>query len=438
MRAPSPPHNPSPNQTPASPRVAAPVVVAVAVVFAALLVSAGVRATPGVLMMPLHDTLGWSRQTLAATAAVGIFLYGLMGPFAAALMQAIGIRRTLLGALALMAASTLASSAMTQPWQYFVTWGALTGVGTGAVAMVLGASVVNRWFVTRRGLVMGILAASTATGSLIFLPALAHIAQSVGWRAVTLCVGAACVLLIPLVALLLPEHPADRGVLPHGAPADYAPPPPPTTHPAKLAIETLLSAAQRRDFWLLFLTFFVCGFTTNGLIGTHFIAICADHGIAEVPAAGILAMMGLCDLFGTTLSGWLTDRFDARRLLFAYYGIRGLSLCFLPFSDFSGPSLTIFGVFYGLDWIATVPPTLRLTNAAFGERAAPIVFGWIVCGHQVGAASAAFIAGMLRQAQGNYKDALILSGCTGVIAAFMALSIGRRKTELQTTESYAA
>ncbi|MBB2166772.1 MFS transporter [Gluconacetobacter aggeris] len=413
---------------PVSRKVSRPAYAFVGVVgltFLSLLVSAGVRATPGVLMMPLQMDLGWSRAGISATAAFGIFLYGFVGPFSAALMQAVGIRRTLVGALLLIGGASFLSLFMTQPWQFFVTWGMLTGLGTGAVAMVLGATVVNRWFVARRGTVMGLLAASTATGSLFFLPALAALAHDHGWRAPVLAVSIACLALAPLVALLLPEHPERLGLLPHGAPPDYVPPPPPDRNPLHMAVGALRDAVPKRDFWFLFLTFFVCGFTTNGLIGTHFIAICADHGIGEVPAAGYLAMMGLCDLFGTTLSGWLTDRMDARWLLFSYYGLRGLSLVALPFCDFSPGSLTVFGIFYGLDWIATVPPTLRLANVAFGERAAPMVFGWVVFGHQIGAACAASLAGLLRQAQGSYRDMLVLAGCAGVLAALMALGIGR-------------
>ncbi|GBQ87023.1 sugar phosphate permease [Gluconacetobacter johannae DSM 13595] len=402
------------------------VFVVLAVTFVSLLVSAALRATPGVLMMPLQHALGWTREDISFSAAVGIFLYGLMGPFSAALMQGVGIRRTLLGALALMAVATGASLWMTRPWQFFATWGVLTGLGTGSVAMVLGATVVNRWFVARRGLMMGILAASTATGSLLFLPVLAALAQNRGWQAVVLSVCVACVVLIPLVAALLPERPADRGLVPYGAGPGYLPPPPAHGHPVAVALGTLAWAAGRLDFWLLFLTFFVCGFTTNGLIGTHFIAICADHGIAEVPAAGLLATMGLFDLVGTTLSGWLTDRFDARRLLCVYYGLRGVSLIFLPFCDFSPTALMVFGVFYGLDWIATVPPTLRLTNAAFGERLAPVVFGWVFFGHQVGAACAAYVAGMLRERMGSYEQMLVMAGLTGLVAALLALGIGGR------------
>ena len=401
--------------------------VVVAVVFLALLASAGMRATPGVLMLPLGRAFGWSRDQISSAAAVGILLYGLMGPFAAALMQRFGIRRVLVTALLVMAAAAASSALMTQPWHLLLSWGVLSGAGTGCVAVVLGATVVGRWFSTHRGLMMGLLTASTATGTLIFLPGLAAIAEYAGWRQVVLTIAAVCAVLVPLVVWLLPERPADIGLTRYGSTVD---------EPAEagaasgnlfaLTLGVLHRASKRGVFWLLFATFFVCGFTTNGLIGTHFIALCGDHGIPEVRAAGVLAMMGVFDLFGTTASGWLTDRFDPRKLLFVYYSLRGLSLMYLPYSDFSLYSLSLFGVFYGLDWIATVPPTLRLTTDAFGERDAPIVFGWVVAGHQVGAAVAAFMAGVLRVQLGSYLTPFVIAGATGVVAAFLALRIQRR------------
>lgn len=394
------------------------------VVFLALLVAAGLRSAPGVMIVPLERTFGWSRDVISLSAAIGIFLYGLAGPFAAALMQRFGIRRVLLAALALMAVSTAASLAMARPLHLMLTWGVLSGLGAGCVAVVLGAAVVNRWFTANRGLMMGLLTASTATGTLIFMPLLAALAESGGWRPVVWAVAAACAALIPLVLWLFPERPADVGLRPYGATAD-APPAaePPAAGLLQAAFGTLARATRKRDFWFLVGTFFICGFTTNGLIGTHFIALCSDRGLAEVQAAGLLAAMGAFDLVGTTLSGWLTDRYDPRKLLFVYYGLRGLSLMFLPFSDFSFYSLGVFTVFYGLDWIATVPPTLRLANEAFGEREAPVVFGWIVAGHQLGAAAAAFFAGAMRTVQGDYFYAFIIAGVTGLVAAALALQV---------------
>jgi MFS family permease len=403
------------------------VFVVVAVVFLALMVSAGLRATPGVLILPLESAFGWNRASISFAAAVGIFLYGLIGPFAAALMLRFGIRRTVLCALALMAASSGASALMTARWQLVLCWGVLSGLSTGCVAIVLGATIVNRWFVKHRGVVMGAMTASAATGTLIFLPGLAAIAQHHGWRPVVLTVASCALALMPLVWWLLPERPIDIGLTRYGA-TDAAPVAEGTGNPLRAALGALGKAIHHRDFWYLFATFFICGFTTNGLVGTHLIALCGDHGIAEVRAAGLLAMMGVFDLIGTTASGWLTDRFDPRKLLFMYYSLRGAALVCLPYSNFSLTSLSVFAVFYGLDWIATVPPTLRLTTEAFGETAAAMVFGWILAGHQLGAACAAFMAGYLRTLQGDYIDAFVFAGTTGIIAAALALLIGRGGT----------
>ncbi|TCM15724.1 nitrate/nitrite transporter NarK [Novosphingobium sp. PhB165] len=408
-----------------------PAWVVVAVTFLALLVSAGLRSAPGVMMVPLELHFGWDRATISAGAAIGILLYGLVGPFAAALMMSVGIKRTMLGGLALMAVATFASRWMSAPWQYVLSWGVVSGIGSGAVASVLGAAVVNRWFATRQGLVMGLLSASTATGSLIFLPFLAWLSQGGAWRPVALAVSLASAALIPVVALLVPERPHHRGVRRYGENED-TPPPPPMKQAATpwLAIEALVRASRQPMFWLLAGSFLVCGLTTNGLVGTHMIAFCGDHGIAPVAAAGVLSMMGFFDLFGTTASGWLSDRYDPRRLLAVYYGFRGLSLVALPFIDFGPFSLTVFAVFYGLDWIATVPPTVKLANSTFGERDGPIVFGWVFVAHQIGASIAAFGAGVIRETTGTYTPAFLIAGAFGVLAAlaFMA-GFGRNRTE---------
>jgi MFS family permease len=395
--------------------------VVVAMTFCALLVAAGLRAAPSVLILPVQTSFGWSRTTVSTAAAVGIFLYGLVGPFAAALMQTVGIRRTLLGGLALMSASTFASLFMTQPWQYIVTWGVFSGVGSGAVTSVLGAAVVNRWFASRQGLVMGLLTASTATGSLVFLPFMAMLTTGGHWRPVVVFVSAGCALLIPVVAVLMPERPQDVGLTRFGE-TETAAAVAGQGGSLGLAFGALKRAARAPVFWLLFGTFFICGLTTNGLVGTHLIAYCGDHGIAPVQAASLLSLMGLFDLFGTTASGWLTDRYDPRRLLFVYYGLRGLSLIVLPFLNFGAVSLAVFAVFYGLDWIATVPPTVKLANLHFGETDAPIIFGWVLVGHQIGAATAAIGAGLVRQQTGSYQPAFVLAGIFGVGAAVAMLA----------------
>jgi predicted MFS family arabinose efflux permease len=316
---------------------------------------------------------------------------------------------------------------MREPWQYVATWGVISGLGSGAVALSMGATVVNRWFSTHRGLVMGLLSASTATGSLVFLPAIAALAQWGGWRPVVMTVALATAALIPLILLLMPERPADIGQPPYGA-ADVEPTPPRgrAVDAVKLALDVLVRAARTPVFWLLFGTFFVCGFTTNGLVGTHLISFCGDKGLAMVQAGALLAAMGVFDMIGTTGSGWLTDRYDPRKLLFVYYGLRGLALMALPFLNFDVLSLSLFAVFYGLDWLATVPPTVQLATENFGERDGPIVFGWVAFGHQIGAASAAFGAGALRELQGRYLESFVIAGALAVVAAVAALAIRRQ------------
>lgn len=410
----------------------------VAVTFLALLVSAGLRSTPGVLMISLQATFGWDRATISFAAAIGIVLYGLVGPFAAALMVSFGIKRTMIAGLLLMFASTFASLWMTETWQYVLSWGVFSGVGSGAVASVLGAAMVDRWFATRQGLVMGMLSASTATGSLIFMPLLAWLARANDWRPVVLAVSLACALMVPLVVFLIPEHPSDVGARRFGELGSGAAIPLKQVATPWLAFEALFRACRQRMFWLLFGSFFVCGLTTNGLVGVHMIAFCGDHGIAPVAAAGLLSMMGLFDLFGTTASGWLTDNYDPRRLLFAYYGLRGLSLIALPFLHFGPASLTAFAVFYGLDWIATVPPTVKLARSYFGEQDAPIVFGWITVGHQLGAATAAYGAGVIRESYGTYQPAFIISGALALVASFAVIGMNMTNRESRRPPSFSA
>lgn len=399
-----------------------------AVVFLVLLAAAGTRATPSVMMVPLEHEFGWSRATISLAISVNIALYGLTGPFAAAAMQRFGVRPTVLAALGTIAAGVALSSIMTAPWQMVLIWGVMVGGATGVAALTLSATVVNRWFVKRRGLVMGMLTASSATGQLVFLPMLAAVAEHHGWRPVVLVVSLAAAAVLPLVACFLPERPADLALRPYGeAPDAPQAAAGATQNPLTLALSTLWSASKSRDFWLLFFSFFVCGASTNGYVGTHLIAMCGDYGMSEVQGASLLAAMGVFDLVGTTLSGWLSDRFNSRVLLFWYYGLRGLSLIYLPYAfgfDFFG--LPLFAMFYGLDWIATVPPTVRLTTDVFGKEAAPVVFGWIVAGHQLGAAFAALGAGVLRADLGTYTVASSVSGGLCLIAALVVLRIHRR------------
>ena len=396
-----------------------------AATFAVLLVAAAVRATPGVVIVPLEHEFGWSRATISGAISVNLLLYGLMGPFTAALVERFGLRRTAALAMAILAVALLLATGMRHAWQLVLLWGLLVGAGSGMAATVLAAVVVTRWFHTRRGLVMGALTASTATGQLLFLPLLARLTEDSGWRSAIRLVAGAALVLAPLALGVLRESPESVGLLPYGATAPV-PLAPRRGNPIAVAFSTLGRAARRRDFWLLAGTFFVCGASTNGLVGTHLIPACLDHGIPEVRAAGLLAVMGMFDLVGTTGSGWLTDRWDSRRLLFAYYALRGLSLIFLPDAlHHAGAGLNVFSVFYGLDWIATVPPTVKLATDAFGKDDAPIVYGWVFAAHQVGAGIAALGAGIIRTSLGDYRLAFVTSGMLCLFAALLALAIGR-------------
>ncbi len=403
-----------------------PAFVVLSVTFLAMLVSAGVRSTPSVMLLPLAIEFGWTRSAISFSAATGILLYGLTAPFAAALMHQIGIKRTMLIGLTLMTLSSALSFWMTAYWQFQLTWGLISGVGSGAVASVLGAAVVNRWFKERKGLAMGLLGASTATGSLIIIPVLAWLSSGVFWRPVILFVTCSTAILIPLVMWLVSERPEDKGVLIYGESqraemADSGP------YERWMALSVLKRAIAKPVFWLLSGSFFVCGLTTNGLIGTHMIAYCGDHGIAPVAAGGLLAAMGLFDLFGTTASGWLTDRYNSRYLLAGYYGVRGASLIILPFINFENVSLGLFAVFYGLNWIATLPPTVRITNEEFGNAEGPVVYGWVQVAHQMGAATAAFGAGFAREWTGTYDPAFVITGILALVTTVAMLAPHKAK-----------
>jgi sugar phosphate permease len=395
------------------------------VTFLVLMAAAAIRATPGVLIVPLEREFGWSRATISSAISVNLLLYGLAGPFCAALAQRIGVRRTMAFAMLLLAGAIGLATLMRSAWQLVVLWGFFVGIGTGMSANVLGAVVVGRWFHTRRGVVLGVLTAATATGQLLFLPVLARLVEGTGWRAAMLLVCGLALLVVPLVLLVMREQPEDLGLRQYGALEGSVREQPRAGNPALVAVQTLFRSARHRDFWLLAGTFFVCGASTNGLIGTHLIPACMDHGIPEVQAAGMLAMMGIFDLFGTTGSGWLSDRWDSRWLLFMYYGLRGVSLVFLPHALEDQSGLSIFTVFYGLDWIATVPPTVRLCTDRFGRQDAPVIFGWVMAAHQVGASMAALGAGLIRTTQGDYRLAFLASGSMCAVAALMSLGIGR-------------
>lgn len=400
------------------------------VTFLALLAAAGARATPGVILLPLGNEFQWSRATVSSIVSINIFLYGLIGPFAAALYQRMGLRKSMLVAMTLLTVGYGLSTLATRYWQFVVLWGFVVGAGSGMAATVLGAAVANRWFTERRGLVMGVLTASTATGQLVFLRALASASTS-DWRWAIWITAGATALVLPVIGWWMRDDPRDVGLRPYGesgtADAGAAAEKKAVAgNPAVRAVSVLFEAMRVRDFWLLAGSFFVCGASTNGLIGTHLIAAAFDCGILEVTSATLLMAMGVFDLVGTTASGWLSDRYNCRYLLFGYYGLRGLSLMFLP-QALLGPAagLGVFAVFYGLDWIATVPPTVKLTGEVFGREKASIVFGWVVAAHQVGAAFAAYAAGAVRTQLGSYTWAFIGAGVLCVIAALIVLPIAR-------------
>jgi sugar phosphate permease len=405
--------------------------VVVATTFLTMLVTAGAVGAPGVLLLPLQREFGWSTAAISSALALRLLLFGLMGPFAAAFINRYGVRKVTLSALCLIGLGLALSLEMTQVWQLILLWGAVVGLGTGLTALVLAATISTRWFDARRGLIVGLLTASSATGQLVFLPLLASIATRLGWRSaltlVCMLLGAAAA----LVWLFLRDRPADLGLKPFGAvdspPAEagmMAPNVDATRTPiATAALQSLRDAARTRTFWILFGTFFICGASTNGLIQTHFIPFCSDNGLAEVAAAGVLATMGVFDFFGTIASGWLSDRYNPGRLLFWYYGLRGLSLIYLPFADFTYSGLSVFALFYGLDWIATVPPTVNITVKVFGRDKANLVFGWVFAGHQLGAATAALGAGLARTVLATYLPAFIVAGTLCIVAAGLTLRL---------------
>ncbi|WP_424627250.1 MFS transporter [Bradyrhizobium sp. SYSU BS000235] len=397
--------------------------VMVAVTFLTSLISSASVGAPGVFILPLEKEFGWSTTQISSALSIRLLLFGLMAPFAAALMERFGLRKVVVSALTIIAAGLLASLAMTQAWHLIALWGFVVGFGTGMTAMVLGATVAARWFVARRGLVVGILSASVATGQLIFLPILAHVTDAMGWRT---ALGLMCVMLVIaacLVFLLMRDRPSDLKMLPFGD--DGSTPVAKPAHPPTVStvFTVLKDASQTRVFWVLFGTFFICGASTNGLVQTHLIPMCADFGIPATTSATLLAAMGIFDFFGTIMSGWLSDRYNNRWLLFWYYGLRGLSLVFLPFTDFSFYGLSLFAMFYGLDWIATVPPTVKLSVKNFGPERAGMVFGWVFVGHQIGSASAAFGAGLTRTLLESYLPAFFFAGALCIVAAIAVVSV---------------
>ena len=401
--------------------------IAASVTFLTLVATAGFRAAPSVLIVPLEEAFGWGRDQISLAVSVNVLLFGLTAPFAAALMEKFGIRKVVMTALAVVGLGAASTVFMSSPWHLVLLWGVVVGIGTGSMALVFAATIANRWFVEKRGIVIGLLTAATATGQLIFLPGLSMLAMDHGWKSVSLTVAAGAFVMVPIIWLFLKEKPSDLGLLPYGAPANWQPPAKSGMSAGKLALTTLKEASKVKDFWYLTGSFFVCGLSTSGLIGTHFIPAAHDHGMMEVAAASLLALVGVFDVVGTIFSGWLTDRYDPRKLLFFYYFFRGVSLFLLPSILFASvhPSTLVFVIFYGLDWVATVPPTIMLCRTVLGPDRATVVYGWVFAAHQIGGSIAAFGAAVARVKFGDYAAAFYVSGLMCIITSYFVLRIAR-------------
>ena len=401
-----------------------------AVTMAALVAAAGFRSSTGALLVPLEEEFGWSRATTSGAVSLNLIVFGLTAPFAAALMERFGVRRVVVAALALVALGSGLTLVMTSPWQLWLLWGFAVGIGTGSLALVFGAIVANRWFVRHRGVVIGVFSAASSTGQLVFLPAIAALAAGPGWRFAAALVSFFALLLVPVVWAVLRDSPADVGTTAYGAEPGTAVPAPAAPvrgGAAALAIRTFRESARSKTFWILIGTFWICGWSTNGLIGTHFIPAAHDHGMPATTSATLLALIGIFDIIGTVASGWLTDRVDSRYLLFGYYFFRGLSLLVVPWllGPHVHPTLFVFILFYGLDWVATVPPTVALCRQHFGIERSGVVFGWVFAAHMVGAGVAASFAGWIRTSQGDYFVAWLTAGGLCLAAAVACLLVPR-------------
>jgi predicted MFS family arabinose efflux permease len=394
------------------------------VTFLALVAAAAFRSSTGVLIEPVEDEFGWPRSGTSAAVSINLLLFGLTSPFAAALMERFGPRRVVAVALGAVAAGTGLTLLMTELWQLILLWGFVVGLGTGSMALVFGAIVAGRWFEARRGLVMGVFSAGSATGQLIVLPPVAYLAANLGWRWAAGVTTVLALALVPLVLALLRDRPADVGQLPYGA---TSPPPAAERSGAPSALGILAGVYRVPAFWVLAGTFFICGWSTNGLIQTHLVPAAHDHGMPATTAASLLALIGIFDIVGTVASGWLSDRFDARILLLAYYGLRGLSLLVVPtvMGATVDPPLMLFIVFYGLDWVATVPPTVVLCRQWFGPVRAGVVFGWVFAAHMVGGGIAAGLAGFMRDATGSYTSSWFTAGALCLVAAMSIMLLPR-------------
>ncbi len=409
-----------------------------AVTLLVLVASAAFRSSYGVMIVPIDEEFGWSRSATSLAVSINLVFYGVTAPFATTLMERFGIRAIAAAAMALVAIGTALTIVMTSAWQLVVLWGVVVGLGVGSTALVFGSLIANRWFANNRSLVMGVFGTAFATGQLVFLPLLSMIIEGSGWRAASAVIAVLSALTVPLIWIVIRDRPSDVGLRPYGATGE------PTAQElatnaehsawaaAGSAMTTLFQASRSVPFWLLAGTFFICGYTTNGIISTHFVPTMHDHGMPTTAAAGLLAIVGIFDIIGTIGSGWLTDRFDPRVLLGAYYALRGVALLVLPsiLGPHIVPPLVLVMILFGLDWVATVPPTVRLCMEFFGIESGAVVFGWVFAAHMIGAAVAATLSGLLRDTTGSYFLAWILAGVLAMAAAVASFNIPRRTPRL--------
>ncbi|MFJ7680572.1 MFS transporter [Peribacillus butanolivorans] len=403
------------------------------ITFFSIIVAGIVRSSSGVFIVPFENEFGWDRSVISLAFAISLFLYGLSGPFMAALIEVLGLKKMMVFAMSTLLAGVFLTFFMEHEWQLILIWGIIIGLGSGLFLTVLSPYVANRWFEKRRGLAVGILTASTATGQLVLLPVLAIIIENYSWRWAIGLIMVLSLIMLAIILLFMKNNPKEVGILPYGLKeesqeANLVQ----KKNPIVMAFQSLIEAVRVKEFWLLAGSFFICGLSTSGLIGTHFISYCISFGLPVVTAASLLSFMGIFDLIGTTVSGWLSDRFDNRWLLFWYYGLRGASLVLLPFALQEGSIilLIIFSVFYGLDWIATVPPTISISRQVFGIEKSGIVYGWIFASHQAGAAAAAYGGGLIFKIFSSYTWAFFLAGIFCVLGSLFVILIKKQKSDL--------
>jgi MFS family permease len=411
------------------------------IAFFSIITAGIIRSSSGVFIVPFETDFGWERSTISFAFAISLLLYGISGPFMAALIETIGLKKMMILAMATLVVGILLTFIMEKPWQLILIWGIIIGLGSGLFLTVLSPYIANQWFEKRRGLALGILTASTATGQLILLPLLAIIVETHSWKWAMGLILILSLIMLAIILLFMKNSPQEAGLLPYGQEEGSAVNKvEQKKNPITIAFQTLFEAVKVKEFWLLAGSFFICGLSTSGLIGTHFISYCIGFGFTAVTAASMLSLMGVFDLIGTTLSGWLSDRFDNRWLLFWYYGLRGASLLFLPFafSDGSYIFLIIFSVFYGLDWIATVPPTVNISRQIFGIEKSVVVYGWIFAAHQLGSAVAAGGAGIVYKMFNSYTWAFALAGMFCLLASLFVIVIKKQRFEIKENESYIA